>query len=139
MLQTHTITAEVPEDQAVAAEAAAAAFVRTLQDDVEGSVVLSARVNGKSILPSPQEQLHEAITRLRKLTRQSPKPTQKEYEDAADALEAAGKLVTAVIANAPEADAAPVSASAAEAAATSLPVEQSAPAAPTAAEADTTA
>lgn len=70
-VQTIIITADVPEEQQTAAQAAAATFVAELPHNVEGATVLSATYGGVSLLPTPAERFAAAREKFDALAAQN--------------------------------------------------------------------
>lgn len=90
-LQTITLVADVPDEQTTAAEAAAAAFVKSLPDDAKGAVVVSATFGGTSLLPTPAERFQAARDALDALAGKSPRPTTDEIRAAVAELDDAAR------------------------------------------------
>lgn len=95
--QTVVLTADVPDDQAVSAEAAAAAFVSDFPTNVPGAIVLAASYGGTSLLPDARQLLDAALDTLRGLSDKSPKATPAEVAAAADAVDQAVKVYEATL------------------------------------------
>lgn len=132
-LQTLVLTAEVPDDQTVAAQAAAASLVQTFLTDVEGSAIVAATFGGASLLPSAADAFAAALENVRQVTSKSPRASAADVEAAMSALDAAAKVLEAVAAPAaPVADpAAPAAVDPATAAAVvPAPTGEEAPPAP---------
>lgn len=89
-LQPIVIVVDVPEDQATAVEAAAGSVVRTLQDN--DVTVTAATFAGRSLLPSPVENLRAAIDALGKLTKGG-RPTAADLSAAVATVEEAARTV----------------------------------------------
>lgn len=92
-VQTFVLSADVPEDQAVAAQAAAASFVQSFTSDVSGAVVVAATFGGTSLLPTPQEALQAALDQLRGLTSGGSRPTANAVQEATDAVDRAARAL----------------------------------------------
>lgn len=88
-VQTIAITADVPEDQDVAAQAAAASFVTSFTADVEGATVLAATYGGASLLPSPADEWAAAVADLDAL--KSGRPTAADVARAVERVQGAAK------------------------------------------------
>lgn len=88
------VVADVPDDQQTAAQAAAAAFVATLPDNAEGTLIVAATFGGVSLIPTAQDNFDAALDNLRAVTSKTPRASADDVaaavtkvDDAARALE----------------------------------------------------
>lgn len=89
-LQTFTLTAEVPDDQATAAQASCAAFVSTFAADVEGATVAAAVFGAESVLPSPADAYEAALSALDDISGPGKRPAAGDVQAAIQRLRDAG-------------------------------------------------
>lgn len=91
-LQTLILAADVPDDQATAAEAACATFVQSFAADVEGATVAAATWGGQSLLPSPQDEYEAALSALEELSGPGKRPSATDLQAAVERVREASTV-----------------------------------------------